>query len=171
MQNDPYCVLHGDAMSFSPGVERHFTATGIVIDEHKRALVIRHKKLGVWLPPGGHVEPNETPDDAVLREIWEETGIAAAILPNGECQAAGDEWAHVLHTPYAVLLEDIGQRGTHFHIDLVYLCAASGQSGAANPQESTALRWMTLPEIEALDETEIYHNARHLVAKALKETI
>jgi ADP-ribose pyrophosphatase YjhB (NUDIX family) len=44
--------------------------------------MIYHKKLQVWLPPGGHMEENEIPDDAVLHEIYEETGIKAEILPN-----------------------------------------------------------------------------------------
>ncbi len=168
MRNDPFCAMPKGSTGIALGVERHFTATGIVIDDQNRALLIRHKKLGVWLPPGGHVEPNETPDVAVLREIWEESGVLATLLPNGEDHAAGDEWAEVLHAPFAVLLEDIGQRGVHFHIDLVYLCAARGQEGASNPEENTDLRWMTLREVEALDDGAIYHNARHLIVKALR---
>ena len=38
-------------------------------------------RLGLWLPPGGHIEPNEDPIQAVLREIEEETGVEALIVP------------------------------------------------------------------------------------------
>ena len=60
----------------------HFTATGIVFNSAKQVLMIFHKKLQVWLLPGGHIEENELPDDAVLREIYEETGVKAEILSN-----------------------------------------------------------------------------------------
>lgn len=41
-----------------------------------RALLIKHKRLGVWLPPGGEIEPGETPLEAAMRELREETGLA-----------------------------------------------------------------------------------------------
>lgn len=40
-----------------------------------RVLLIHHKKLGVWLSPGGHVDEFEAPHQAAEREFWEETGI------------------------------------------------------------------------------------------------
>ena len=39
----------------------HFTATGFVFNESGKILMIKHKKLGVWLPPGGHIDENELP--------------------------------------------------------------------------------------------------------------
>src|SRR5438132_11251634 len=41
-----------------------------------RALLIRHLRLGVWLPPGGELLPGETPLEAAARELLEETGLA-----------------------------------------------------------------------------------------------
>ena len=49
---------------------RHFTATTYVIHEGK-VLMHLHKSLGVWLPVGGHIDENETPEQAALREIKE----------------------------------------------------------------------------------------------------
>jgi ADP-ribose pyrophosphatase YjhB (NUDIX family) len=43
-----------------------------------KALLIRHLRLGVWLPPGGECEPGETPLEAATRELGEETGLVAA---------------------------------------------------------------------------------------------
>src|SRR5436190_15992058 len=40
-----------------------------------RALLIRHLRLGVWLPPGGELLPGETPLEAAARELLEETGL------------------------------------------------------------------------------------------------
>ena len=53
---------------------RHFTATGFVV--HEGATLLHwHSKVKMWLPPGGHVEENEDPVQAVLREVEEETGL------------------------------------------------------------------------------------------------
>lgn len=46
-----------------------------VTDESDRVLVVRHEDGGVWAPPGGAIEPGETPADAAVREGWEELGV------------------------------------------------------------------------------------------------
>lgn len=145
-------------------MEKHFTATGIVLNDAHKVLMIRHKKLGVWLPPGGHVEENELPDEAVLREVLEETGIQARILPNAEEPALSDAAATPLHNPRYVLLEDIGQTGTHFHIDLVYFCRAVSGHEHLNARETEGLCWM---DEAALAACETYHNCRHIILKAI----
>ena len=55
------------------GVTRDFVATGIVAIEDRVVLVF-HKKLRRWLPPGGHIDAPELPDQAAIREVKEETG-------------------------------------------------------------------------------------------------
>lgn len=44
-------------------------------DEQGRVLLARHAEGDVWLLPGGSIEPGETPADAAVREMWEETGL------------------------------------------------------------------------------------------------
>lgn len=56
----------------------HITASGIVAVAHK-LLVIRHPFLGAWIPPGGHVEAAESPQQAAMRELHEETGMRGAL--------------------------------------------------------------------------------------------
>lgn len=51
-----------------------FTAAGCLIVD-KKVLLVHHKKLGLWLNPGGHIEPDELPHQAAEREFYEETGI------------------------------------------------------------------------------------------------
>jgi 8-oxo-dGTP pyrophosphatase MutT (NUDIX family) len=56
----------------------HVTASAIMVNRSRQALVIHHRALDVWLRPGGHVEvQDETLSGAALREVAEETGIAA----------------------------------------------------------------------------------------------
>lgn len=51
------------------------SVTGLVFDEADRVLLARHSNGGVWVAPGGAIDPDEPPQDAVVREIWEETGL------------------------------------------------------------------------------------------------
>jgi 8-oxo-dGTP pyrophosphatase MutT (NUDIX family) len=98
-------------------MERHFTVTGFVVDGN-RTLLHWHAKNQMWLPPGGHIDPDEDPVQAVLREVLEETGIRAEIvrhampLPFAEPQQ--------LPPPLTILVEDIAQ-GPHQHIDMIYV--------------------------------------------------
>ncbi|RLS89050.1 MAG: NUDIX domain-containing protein, partial [Planctomycetota bacterium] len=52
-----------------------FTVAVFVVHE-KKVLVIHHKKLDKWLPLGGHIELDEDPEQAALRETLEESGLA-----------------------------------------------------------------------------------------------
>ena len=49
----------------------HFVATGYIVRDGK-TLLVKHKKLHLWLPPGGHIEEGENPDAALRRELLEE---------------------------------------------------------------------------------------------------
>ena len=57
-------------------MRKDFVATGFIADKGQ-VLLILHRKLGLWLPPGGHIEKDETPEEALHREVLEETGLEA----------------------------------------------------------------------------------------------
>lgn len=60
---------------------RHFCASTYVINpENKKVLLVKHKDFNKWLQPGGHIEDNETPEEAAIREVYEETGIKATLI-------------------------------------------------------------------------------------------
>ncbi len=54
------------------------SATAIVFDDSGRMLLVRDADVDEWVAPGGSIEPNEAPADAVVREVWEETGLWVA---------------------------------------------------------------------------------------------
>ncbi|HEX6908917.1 MAG TPA: NUDIX domain-containing protein [Longimicrobium sp.] len=51
------------------------SVAALVYDDDGRLLLVRQRDGGVWSTPGGSMEPDETPADAVVRETWEETGL------------------------------------------------------------------------------------------------
>lgn len=100
---------------------RHFTVAVFVVHEGK-VLLHFHRKLGMWLPPGGHIERDELPDDAAVREVREEAGIEVEIV--GEKREDIEE-PRQLHRPAGVQLERIAEG--HYHIDLIYFAKAKGE--------------------------------------------
>lgn len=125
---------------------REFTVATFVI-ANRRVLLLWHRKLQKWLPPGGHVEPGELPDEAAVREVREETGL--------EVELVGDRGLEVssprqLVRPYGIQLEDIGPG--HQHIDLIYFARpkAGTSSRVSANEESEAVRWFALAELGAL---------------------
>jgi len=51
------------------------TVSVLTFDEHERVLLVRHVEGNDWTTPGGMIEPYETPSNAAVREMWEETGL------------------------------------------------------------------------------------------------
>jgi 8-oxo-dGTP pyrophosphatase MutT (NUDIX family) len=125
---------------------RHFTATGFVVRPGE-TLLHWHRRLKQWMPPGGHIEENEDPLQAVLREVREETGITAEVFATA-APLPFDYPEHV-PAPYAILVEDIpGPGEPHKHIDLIYFCRPV--DGAAHDKvDDPTLRWVTEDELRS----------------------
>ena len=123
---------------------RHFTATGFVV--HEGATLLHwHPKVKMWLPPGGHIEPNEDPVQAVLREVEEETGVKAEVVPTGTPVEL--EYPEQVHAPFTIEIEDIDDpvQGWHQHIDMIYFCKPVGAPGAIND----GWRWVSAEDLES----------------------
>jgi 8-oxo-dGTP pyrophosphatase MutT (NUDIX family) len=101
---------------------RHFTVAIFVVWEGK-VLLHHHLKLGMWLPPGGHIEEDELPDEAAVREVYEETGLRVELVGERRDDIADPVQ---LHRPAGVQLENIGPG--HQHIDLIYFARPAGST-------------------------------------------
>jgi len=112
----------------------HVTASGIVVG--RRGTVLhRHRRLGRWMQPGGHVEPGESPAEAARRESEEETGLALAHGPGG---------------PRLVHVDVHEAADGHTHLDLRFLLLGSDDDPAPPPGESPDARWCAWDEAEAM---------------------
>jgi 8-oxo-dGTP pyrophosphatase MutT (NUDIX family) len=124
-------VVCGAGAAGPDGVVREWTVATFVV-HRGRVLLLYHRKLGLWLPPGGHVEPGELPDEAAVREVLEETGVRCRLV--GE-RGVRVEYPRQLIRPYGVQVEHI--RPGVEHIDLVYFAVAE-DDGSTISDESSA---------------------------------
>ena len=99
-------------------MERHLTVSGFVVHESRVALHW-HRKIGAWLPAGGHIEPGEDPVEATLREVREEFAIEAAALALAP-RVAYEGGPAQLEPPHTILVCQLKEE--HEHVDLVYFC-------------------------------------------------
>jgi 8-oxo-dGTP pyrophosphatase MutT (NUDIX family) len=113
----------------------HVTGSAIVVDGAGRVLLHRHKRLGIWLQPGGHVDRGESAADAAVRETSEETGVEAA---------------HPAGSPYLLHIDvHEGPRG-HVHLDVRYLLLADGDAPLQPAAgESPDVAWFGPAEVRA----------------------
>ena len=111
----------------------HVTASAVVVGS-RGTVLHRHRRLGRWLQPGGHVEPGESPSQAALRETVEETGLDVG-HPQGR--------PRLLHL-------DVHPAGDHVHLDLRFLLVADDRDPRPPPGESPDVRWFTWEEAETI---------------------
>ncbi len=106
-----------------------------------RVLLHHHPKLGRWLPPGGHIEPDELPDEAALREVKEEAGIDVELIGDRGLPRDFPGQPRQLLRPAGIQLEAISPG--HEHIDLVYFAHVSGSMTSPHfPPVSEGFRWV-----------------------------
>ena len=151
-------------------MERQFTATVYII-ENEQVLLIFHRKLQKWLPPGGHMDPNETPPQAAKREAKEETGLEIEFIQQENIWI--NRWnASSFERPYQCLLEEIpayGDKPAHQHIDFIYVGIPTGGNLLQNDVETTGLRWFTRIEVEQLEpDQEIFQETQQVILHLLE---
>ena len=103
---------------------KHLTVTGYTRHEARsRMLMVFHRKLGRRLPPGGHVDADEYPSDAVLREVAEETAVHAVHAPrDGLALRLSGVVDEQLPTPLSMsaqLIPATPDAEEHIHIDMM----------------------------------------------------
>ena len=127
-------------------ITKHFTATTIIV-HNKKVLLHLHKKLGIWIPVGGHIDRDELPQVAALREIKEESGLNVDLYNPDKQIEMGD--VKQLFRPMHILLEDINQ--FHQHIDFIYYAKSDTDELSPQNGETNNLKWFTADEVRNLE--------------------
>jgi 8-oxo-dGTP pyrophosphatase MutT (NUDIX family) len=108
------------------GDPRHLTASALIVGT--RGIVLhRHRKLDIWVQPGGHIDEGETPFDAAGREASEETGLVTI---------SAFESPRIFHVDVHT-----GPR-EHLHLDLRYLLLAPADEPNPGEGESPDVLWV-----------------------------
>ena len=123
----------------------HVTCSVTLIDRQRRVLHIRHNALGLWLPPGGHLEADDTSLlQAALRELEEETGVAPGLV------SAAADGLPVDIDVHTIPANPAKGEPEHQHFDLHYVVAARELLPALRLQDAevSGYRWIPVEEIE-----------------------
>lgn len=145
-------------MTVTPA-SRHLTASMVVFDG-PHVLLVRHNATGKWLFPGGHVDDGETPAEAALREVQEETRLAAVIhgLPGSWMKLPGMRWHPspwmTAEAPAPAKAARPGKPAepAHRHIDMLFIGTADSSLRLATPaDEVSGARWVPLASLDLLN--------------------
>lgn len=131
------------------------TSCGVILHRGK-ILLFWHKKLGKWLFPGGHVEPNEDPMEAVIREAKEETGLDIRIMDAGKGPRLRYKEVFEPPRPLSILIEKAHYaEGLHVHFDFVYL-AKLGDAREIRAQEDEVgeFKWFGSKDVNLIETSE-----------------
>ena len=129
-------------------VTRDFTATTFVV-WREQVLLHWHKKSAAWFPCGGHIEKDELPDEAAVREVLEESGVAVELV--GEYALQVDEPKQLVR-PRGIQLETISPN--HEHIDLIYFARPVAGYAGGLLETDPSLGWYAQADLVKLGLTE-----------------
>jgi len=114
----------------------HITVSGLILNKQRtEVLLLKHRKLGIWVQPGGHSDGEEDTEKTARREIEEETGL---IRLNGG--------GPVLDLDIHPIPERPGE-SSHYHYDVRFLFTAQKDAELVISSESTDLKWVKLSEL------------------------
>ncbi len=151
-----YRRAHPNRSSMARVTVKHATASVFLLtraDNPWRIGLVRHPRLGKWMLPGGHVEPDENAAEAALREVAEETGLTARLLsgprldePDGvdDPPVIAPLWIVEQHVP-----AERREPEPHTHVDHLYL--ALTETTAPAPGAELPFAWYTTDQLAAVD--------------------
>ena len=134
---------------------KHLVSYFVLIDkEKKKILLMDHINAGLWLPSGGHVEPNEHPKATVEREIKEELNLKADFISE---------------TPFFItqtITVNIG--AGHTDVSLWYLLNGNSEEEISyDKNEFNGYKWFGFSEILETEKTKLDPHMHRFIEKLL----
>jgi 8-oxo-dGTP pyrophosphatase MutT (NUDIX family) len=125
-----------------------FTVAIFVVQDGK-VLLIHHRKLDKWLPLGGHIELDEDPEQAAVREAKEESGLDVELL--GERPPTSEPGTRALIAPRFLDIHRIS--ATHEHIGMIYWARPRSGATTLAAEEHHDIRWCSTGDLDQLQPT------------------
>ena len=122
-----------------------FTVAMFIVHENQ-VLLIHHRKLDKWLPIGGHIELDEDPEMAALREAKEESGLDIELV--GERPPTTEPGTRALIAPRFLDIHRINP--THEHIGMIYWARPKQGKVTLAPEEYHDIRWCSSSDLDSL---------------------
>lgn len=126
-------------------MSRHFCSSVFVINPlDKKILLVKHNMFDKWVQPGGHIEDDEAPEEAAIREVYEETGIKISLL--GERFPREDDFIKPLGIQKNRTLKG------NIHIDIIYAGIPNNlDADLVLSDESTGIGWFSREELDKIE--------------------
>jgi 8-oxo-dGTP pyrophosphatase MutT (NUDIX family) len=122
-----------------------FTVAIFIVQDGK-VLLVHHRKLNKWLPLGGHIELDEDPEQAALREAREESGFDVELI--GDRPPTTEPGTRALIAPRFLDIHRISD--THEHIGMIYWARPKHGIMTLADAEHHDICWKTSAELDAL---------------------
>ncbi len=120
-------------------------STVYVRNSESKFLLLFHRKLNKWVPPGGKIACDEMPPDAAIRECFEETGLRIELI--------GDRPVMVTELLKPIGIEYNNPEPPNMpHLDFIYFGKPVGDNNInININEAIDIKWFSLDQISKLD--------------------
>jgi 8-oxo-dGTP pyrophosphatase MutT (NUDIX family) len=119
-----------------------FVISAFIVHDNK-VLLVNHPRYNKWLPVGGHIELDEDPEQALIREIKEETGLEVEILADKPVLEQND--TKFVYTPRYIDVHEANP--PHKHIALVYFATSKNNKHVLSA-EHTEIRWLGINDLD-----------------------
>ncbi|MEK7102748.1 MAG: NUDIX domain-containing protein [Patescibacteria group bacterium] len=115
----------------------------IIIVHDNKVLLVNHPQYSQWMPVGGHIELDEDPEEALFREVQEETGLEVEFLTS-KPTISSSEFRFILKPNF---IDAHDANPPHKHIAFTYFAVAKSNM-AARSDEHLDMKWLTEDELE-----------------------
>jgi 8-oxo-dGTP diphosphatase len=134
---------------------QHLAVFFVLVDSVRRSLLlVDHKKAGLWLPTGGHVEPGEDPRSAATREMAEELGTRAALV------------ASIATLPLFLTITKTTGHDSHTDISLWYVTAGDERMWIdPDPAEFNGHRWQSFDSVVETEVDKVHPDMHRFMEK------
>jgi 8-oxo-dGTP pyrophosphatase MutT (NUDIX family) len=129
-----------------------------------RVLLRQHDKYKIWLAPGGHIDLDEDPNQAAVREAWEETGLKVKLLDTRDVVIENDTYKELV-PPMSLNRHDI--TNTHEHVSLEYVAIAETDEVVPQDESDASGEWKWYSKEEVMNDESLREGVKKDAIKAI----